>query len=76
MRAILEGTKIAYLKNKLPFMEVILPDISEYSLGEFLQFKMIEMMYLGNLLRVNAFDQPNVESYKIATRRILEEEMN
>ena len=76
MRAILEGTKIAYLKNKLPFMEVILPDISEHSLGEFLQFKMIEMMYLGNLLRVNAFDQPNVESYKIATRRILEEEMN
>ena len=75
MRAILEGTKIAYLKNKLPFMEVILEDISEHSLGEFLQFKMIEMMYLGNLMRVNAFDQPNVESYKIATRRILEEEM-
>lgn len=76
MRAILEGTKIAYLKNKLPFMEVILPDISEHSLGEFLQFKMIEMMYLGSLLRVNAFDQPNVELYKIETKRILEEEMS
>jgi len=75
MRAILEGTKIAYLENKLPFMEVVLEGISEYSLGEFLQFKMIEMMYLGSLLRVNAFDQPNVESYKLATKRILEEEL-
>jgi glucose-6-phosphate isomerase len=37
-----------------------------------MQFKMIEMMILGNLLEVNPFDQPNVESYKIETKRLLE----
>jgi glucose-6-phosphate isomerase len=29
-------------------------------------------MYLGSLLNVNPFDQPNVEDYKIETRKILE----
>ena len=52
-------------------MEVVLDNIDEKSLGEFMQFKMIEMMYLGELLNVNAFDQPNVESYKVETKRIL-----
>ncbi len=69
--AILEGVKIAYTKRGLPFMEIVLDDLSERSLGEFLQFKMMEMMYLGKLFNVNAFDQPNVESYKIETRKIL-----
>lgn len=72
MSAILSGVKIAYQKKGLPFMEVILPEISESSLGEFFQFKMLEIMYLGKLLNVNAFDQPNVESYKIETKRILQ----
>jgi len=71
MSAILEGVKIAYTKNQLPFTEVILDDISEYSIGEFLQFKMIEIMYLGKLMGINAFDQPNVELYKEETRKLL-----
>lgn len=71
MEAIFEGVKIAYQKNKLPFVEILLPKVSEYTLGQYLQFKMMEMMYLGKLMNVNAFDQPNVESYKVETRRIL-----
>jgi len=71
MEAILEGVKIAYEKKGLPFAEIVLDDISPASLGAFLQFKMMETMYLGKLLNVNAFDQPNVESYKTETKRIL-----
>ncbi len=71
MEAILEGTKLAYAKKELPFMEIIMPEISAFALGEYLQFKMIEMMYLGKLMDVNTFDQPNVELYKIETRKIL-----
>ena len=52
-------------------MEVILEHIDESSLGAFLQFKMIEMMFLGKLLNVNTFDQPNVEDYKVETKNIL-----
>ncbi|MEO6509220.1 MAG: hypothetical protein ABIO02_04655 [Patescibacteria group bacterium] len=71
MKAIREGVKIAYTKQELPFMEVALETINEQSLGEFLQFKMIEMMYLGKLLNVNTFDQPHVELYKTETKEIL-----
>ncbi len=69
--AILKGVKIAYEKKGLPFMEILLSDITPASLGAFMQFKMMEMMYLGKLFNVNPFDQPNVESYKIETKNIL-----
>lgn len=72
MAAILEGTQIAYQKAGLPYMEVVLDDLGVASLGAYLQFKMVEMMYLGQLLGVNSFDQPNVESYKVETKRLLE----
>ncbi len=71
MAAILGGVKAAYSNQKLPFMEVTLENISEESIGEFLQFKMIEMMYLGKLLNVNTFDQPHVELYKVETKKLL-----
>jgi glucose-6-phosphate isomerase len=69
--AILEGVKAAFRKAARPYTEVLLPDKSEHSIGQLLQFKMVEMMYLGFLLEVNPFDQPNVESYKEETRGIL-----
>jgi len=71
MSAILIGIKRTYQKKKIPFCEIILDDISPKSLGEFMQFKMMEVMFLGELFNVNAFDQPNVEEYKIETKRIL-----
>jgi len=72
MHAILEGTKEAFGKGGRPFMEIGLPCKSEFFLGQFLQFKMMETMYLAYLLGVNPFDQPNVESYKEETRKILQ----
>ena len=72
MDAIFIGVKTAFKNAKRSFMEIILPDKSEYSIGQLLQFKMMEMIYLGFLLNVNPFDQPNVEDYKIETRKLLE----
>ena len=72
MHALSEGTKEAYLKNNRPFCSVIVPEKNEYYIGQFLQFKMIEVMYLGFLCNVDPFDQPNVEMYKRETQRILE----
>lgn len=70
--AIIAGTQVAYQNNQLPFMEIEFERISAYELGAFMQYKMLEMMYLGALLEVNPFDQPNVESYKIETKQLLE----
>lgn len=72
LQAIRQGTMAAYAKQQLPCMSVALVDASPYELGAFLQFKMMEVMFLGSLFNVNAFDQPNVENYKTETRRILE----
>lgn len=71
MNAIYQGVKKAFIKGNRPFMEVILPDKSETSIGQFLQFKMIETMMIGGLLKIDPFDQPNVEAYKKETRKIL-----
>ena len=46
--------------------------ICQNKYGEFLQFKMFEMMYLGKLMNVNTFDQPGVELYKVETKKILD----
>jgi glucose-6-phosphate isomerase len=74
MDATLEGTKAALRSGKRPFIEITLPNKLEYPVGQLLQFKMMETIYLGQLLDVNPFDQPNVESYKRETRKILAEQ--
>lgn len=69
--AIYEGVKKAYQKNQLPYVEFVFDRIDESSIAAFLQIKMIEMMYLAELLEVNAFNQPSVEDYKSETRKLL-----
>lgn len=70
--AIVKGTIIAYQNIGRPFFEVIFEKMNCYELGSYMQYKMMEIMYLAQLFEVNAFDQPQVELYKIETKRILE----
>jgi len=74
MNAIIDGIQKAYARRKLPFANITLPEESAFCIGEFLQLKMMEAVYLGYLLEVNPFDQPNVELYKKETREILAHE--
>jgi glucose-6-phosphate isomerase len=71
MDAILQGTKKAYQQDKLPFVSFNIPEKSAFYIGQFMQIKMIEIMYLGYLLNINPFDQPEIEKYKKNTREIL-----
>lgn len=70
-RFIFEGVKRAYLKKKIPFTETILSKLDEENLGFLFQMKMIEIILLAKLMKVNAFDQPGVELYKRETKEIL-----
>ena len=72
MAAIYGSVKIAYSSLKLPYTEITFEGITPEEIGAYLQFKMIEMMFLGKLLDVNTFDQPNVELYKVETKRLLQ----
>lgn len=71
MSAIRKGTAIAYEKQGEPYFETIFEEINEYELGAYMQYKMMEIMYLANLMQINAFDQPQVELYKTETKKIL-----
>ena len=72
--AIVQGTMRAFAKAERPFAVYTLENKSARTIGYFMQMNMIQMMYLGALLEVNPFDQPQVELYKKETRRILSNE--
>lgn len=74
MDAIISGTLAAYDEKKLAYLLFQLPEKNPYYIGQLLQLKMIEVMYIGHLLHVNPFDQPHVEQYKVETRKILADE--
>ena len=69
---IYQSIEETYKKLELPFMSIVMPEVSPYVLGQYLQYKMMETMYLAKLFNINAFDQPNVKGYKQDTRQILE----
>jgi glucose-6-phosphate isomerase len=74
MKAIFEGTQKTYEQRKNPYITYLFPKKNAFSIGQFLQTKMLEMIMLGHLLDVNPFDQPQVELYKTQTRKILANE--
>jgi glucose-6-phosphate isomerase len=70
MQAIIDGTKIAYQKQKRPFQTIELSELSVFNMGQLLQWKMLEVMYLGKLLAVDPFNQPHVELYKREVKKL------
>jgi len=66
-----KATKSAYDEQKRPYFHVELADCSVYTIAQLLQFYMLQVVYLGALLDVNPFDQPQVELYKKYARRLL-----
>ena len=71
MTAIYDGVQATYQKEELPYTEIRLDNLSAASIGAFLQYNMITIMMLADLLEINAFNQPNVEGYKEETRKRL-----
>ncbi len=71
MDAICSGVAATLENNKRAFCRIKLHDCKEESIGALLQLHMIEIIYLAAIYDVNPFDQPNVEEYKIETKRIL-----
>jgi glucose-6-phosphate isomerase len=65
---ILDAVKKAYDDAKLPYASVILDaentDVLTCELGDFMQSKILETVFLGGLMGLNPYDQPGVELYK------------
>jgi glucose-6-phosphate isomerase len=71
LSAALRGTNEAYLEAARPTADLILPSLSEYTLGQLMQMLMLATVVEGRLLGINPYGQPGVEAYKRNMQRIL-----
>jgi glucose-6-phosphate isomerase len=69
--ALYGGIIAAYQARNLPYRATVLAEDLASSLGYYMAAAMLEIMYVAELMEVNAFDQPNVELYKSKTRELL-----
>jgi len=59
-----QGTQNAHITGGVPCVNIIIPKINEYYLGELIYFYEMACAISASLLDVNPFDQPGVEEYK------------
>lgn len=71
--AIYKGTVEAYKKTGRVYNAFRFSKLDEWHLGAWMQTHMICTMLLGHQMGINAFDQPQVEIYKKATRDVLQQ---
>jgi len=69
--AAIQGTNQAYAEAGRPTADLLLPCVTEYTLGQFLQMLMLATVVEGRLTGINPYGQPGVEAYKQNTIRIL-----
>lgn len=58
------GTMLAHVEGNVPNIEIKIPEISEYYLGQLIYFFEMACAISGYMIDVNPFDQPGVEAYK------------
>jgi glucose-6-phosphate isomerase len=60
----MEGTRFAYAKDGRPSINLILPEINAYTLGQLFYLLEVATLTEGYLQGINPLDQPGVEAYK------------
>ena len=60
------ATEYALLRAGRPSMTLTLPEVNEHALGQLIYFLETATAFAGELLNINAFDQPGVEEGKNA----------
>jgi glucose-6-phosphate isomerase len=71
MNAALRGTNQAYLDAGRPTADIVLPTLSEHTLGQLLQMFMLATVVEGRLMGINPYGQPGVEAYKKNMKALL-----
>jgi glucose-6-phosphate isomerase len=59
-----EATEWALVRQERPNCTIIMPRLSAFAWGELIFFFEMATAFEGELLNINAFDQPGVEGYK------------
>ena len=66
-----KATENVFRRKKIPFRSFEIINRGEETLGELFCFFILETILLGHLLKVNPFNQPEVELIKNETKKIL-----
>ena len=69
--AAFKGTNEAYADAARPTADIVLPTLTEHTIGQLLQMLMLATVVEGRLMGVNPYGQPGVEAYKKNMMRIL-----
>ena len=65
------GTSLAHFDAARPTADLVLPSLSEHTMGQLLQMLMLATVGDGRLLGVNPYGQPGVEAYKRNMKALL-----
>lgn len=65
------GTKQSLTESHKPNLTLSIDRVNEYNLGALFMLFELSVAYIGELLNINAFDQPGVERAKILAQEIL-----
>lgn len=65
------ATEYALLKAKKLNNTIILPEVNPFTIGQLLYMFEVQTAFIGELLNINAFDQPGVEEGKNATYALI-----
>lgn len=59
-----KATVLALVKSGRPTVEIVLPEINPFTLGQLFYFYEVQTVFAGYLYNVNSLDQPGVEAGK------------
>lgn len=71
LTAALRGTNEAYAEVARPTTDLVLPTVTEHTMGQLMQMLMLATVVEGRLMNVNPYGQPGVEAYKRNMNRLL-----
>jgi glucose-6-phosphate isomerase len=66
-----EGTAIALAESGRPSVTFTLPEVNAFTVGQLMYLLEVQTAAIGELFRINAFDQPGVEAGKIAAYALM-----
>lgn len=65
------GTNQAYYDSARPTADLIVPTLSEHTMGQLMQMLMLATVVEGRLMGINPYGQPGVEAYKRNMKTLL-----
>ncbi|HKQ44150.1 MAG TPA: hypothetical protein VJS47_02045 [Rhizomicrobium sp.] len=68
------ATAQTLFKNAKPVRQIRLPKVDEFHMGALMMHFMLETIVMGQLMKVDPFDQPGVEEGKVLARQYLAED--